>query len=60
MDGQENMTDIQNYLDNFQKDLQTNTNDPGKTYHGTMGTAFTVFLLVSKAGDPWLFAYTST
>ena len=56
MDGQENMTDIQNYLDNFQKDLQTNTNDPGKTYHGTMGTAFTVFLLVSEATDPWLFA----
>ena len=30
MDEQENMTDIQNYLDNFQKDLQTNTNDAGK------------------------------
>ena len=29
--GQENMTDIQNYLDNFQKDLQ-NPNDPGTVH----------------------------
>ncbi|XP_043202952.1 transcriptional repressor CTCFL-like [Amphibalanus amphitrite] len=40
METQENMTDIQNYLDNFQKDLQTNTSDPAGSAGGEVGQVY--------------------